>query len=212
MVLCALAIGCAVLVRSDGPEGSGLDLFVVGDSVTFLAAGEIQAEYAGDRTQFVAKPGFTSKDLLPLVRQAMAGGTGSGSGGRRDTPATTRDRVVALVGYNDVRVRDLDGAALPALVEETSRFRCAVWLSLPARPGGKVARNEFVPSRLVDQFNRRLAEEVDKYPNVHLADDWKSAVEGAPTSELLRPDHVHPNDAGQQRLAAAYKAATDRYC
>ena len=116
------------------------------------------------------------------------------------------------MGYNDVRVRDLSSDALPALVEETSRFRCAVWLTLPARPGGEVATNDFVPSKLVDRWNRRLEAEVGRYPNVHLATDWADAVTAAPASKLLRADGVHPIAAGQLVLADAYATALARSC
>lgn len=202
-----LAVVGGVLVARNGFVDSGSDddedLFIVGDSVTYIAAGAIQQRFDRSHVQFVARPGYTTADLLPLVRTAMAADTG---------PAAARRRVAVLVGYNDVRVRKLDTDALPALVRATSRFRCAVWLTVPARPGGKPSRAEMVPSRLVDQWNRRLAQEVARYPNLHLAHDWQDAVTTAPAGSLLEADGVHPNRSGQRRLADAYRAAVDRSC
>lgn len=200
VVVVALGTYAALQVLPDGPAPG---VFVVGDSVTYLSAGAIQQQFDPDHLQFVAKPGFTSTMLLPLVRQAMA---------MSDEPAHDRQRVAALVGYNDVRVREVDTPSLRKLVDLTSEFECGIWLTLPSRPGGANASNPMVASRLVDQWNLRLKAEVARHENLHLVDDWKKAVEAAPPGSLIKDDGIHPNDAGQQKLADIYRAAMDRSC
>src|SRR5689334_1649689 len=89
------------------PDGPPPEQFVIGDSVTYLSAGSIQQRFDRNHLEFVAKPGFTSTALIPLVEEAM-----STSG----DPANARERVAALVGYNDVRVREVDTPSLRELV------------------------------------------------------------------------------------------------
>lgn len=201
----AVVVGGVVLAGGGDDDATpvGPEVVLVGDSVTYSSAGAINERFAPVTPQFVARPGYTTADLLPLVRKALAAS---------DTPAARRQRVGVLVGYNDIRLRRLDTSALPALVRETSRFRCAVWLTLPARPGGEVSTGDFVPSKLVDRWNQRLADEIRRYPNVHLDRRWAEAVTAAPASELLRADGVHPVAAGQDALALAYDDALRDAC
>lgn len=179
------------------------DVLVIGDSVSYLAAGELQQQFNRDHLQFVTTPGFTSTELIPLVDEALT---------MHAKPAAQRDQVGALVGYNDVRINKIDTPSLPELVETTSDFRCGIWLTVPSRPGGKDATNPMARSDLVDQWNVRLVAEVEKYPNLHLVEDWAEAITEADVDTYLREDGVHPNDAGQALLAQIYRDGLARYC
>ena len=185
------------------PDGPPPKQFVIGDSVTFLSAGSIQERFDPNQLQFVARPGFTSTALLPLVEEAMA---------MSGEPAHARERVAALVGYNDVRVREVDTPSLRKLVDLTSQFECGVWLTLPSRPGGTDATNPMVSSPLIDEWNLRLRAEVARHDNLHLTDAWEQAVNAAPKGKLIKDDGIHPNAAGQRLLAEVYRNAIDDNC
>lgn len=185
------------------PERHQSDVLVIGDSVTFLSAGAIEGELGREHVQFVAKPGYSSTRLLPLVDDAMK---------MQDVPAASREQVAVLVGYNDVRKREVGTAELPELVEAASRFSCGIFLTLPARPGGKDATNPAADSDQFDVWNVRLRKEVAKYPNLHVATDWQDSVTQAPVGSLLEGDGVHPNEEGKDVLASAYRRALDREC
>lgn len=185
------------------PDGPPPEQFVIGDSVTYMAAGSIQQRFDPNHLQFIAKPGFPTPLLVPLVKEAMA---------TSGEPAHARERVAVLVGYNDVRVRGLDTPALPELAKLASEFECGVFLTVPARPSGVSVDNAIVKSELVDQWNLRLRAEVAKYPNLHVSDEWERAVDDAGKGELLKADEVHPNRVGQARLAEIYRNAIDENC
>ena len=186
------------LTRPDGP-----DTLIVGDSVTYLSAGYIDRAVGHGTFGLIAEPGYRSVDLLGPMRAWM--GRKTGAGGRLH-------RVALLVGYNDV-LRNTEGSpSLPPMVRESSKFDCAVWLELPARPGGNPSNNPKFPSDRVDLWNRRLRAEAADHPNVHVASDWKDAVERNRSVPLVIPDDVHPSIPGRRRLADAYRAALERTC
>lgn len=203
-IVFALAlVAILVLAWRLRPADTEPDYFIVGDSVTYLSGGLIDNQFDRNHLQYVAKPSYSTSDLLPLVLEAMD---------QRGTPASKRETIALLVGYNDVRKRDLDSGSMPLMVEAASQFDCGVFLTLPARPGGDENWNELVPSGLVDAWNERLKAEVAKYPNLHVAKDWERVVTEAPADVMLDPDNLHPSDAGKRRLAIAYRTAVDRYC
>jgi hypothetical protein len=185
------------------PDGPPPEQFFIGDSVTFLSVPEIEDRFDRNHLQFVARPGFTSTALLPLVEEAVA---------TSGDPAHAKERVAALVGYNDVRVREVDTPSLRKLVDLTSEFECGVWLTLPARPGGEDASNPMASSTLVDEWNLRLQAEVERHDNLYLSDAWSQAVNNAPKGKLLNDDGVHPNAAGRALLAGIYRDAIDQNC
>ncbi len=185
------------------PDGPPPEQFVIGDSVTYLSAAAIQERFDRNHLQLVARPGFTSTALLPLVEEAMA---------TSGDPAHARERVVVLVGYNDVRVHEVDTPSLRKLADLTSEYECGVWLTLPSRPGGKDATNPMASSNLVDEWNLRMRAEVARHENLHLTDAWSQAVNNAPRGKLLQDDGVHPNAAGQALLAGVYRDAIDEFC
>lgn len=185
------------------PDPPPPDLFVVGDSVTFLSQERIEEQFDHSQVQFVARPGFTSTNLLPLVQDAM---------GAPGDPAHARQDVAVLVGYNDVRVNDMSTPSLAKMVDLTAQFRCGIWLTVPARPYGQDNENMMAQSNRVDLWNARVRDEVSKHPNLHLVDDWEQAVTNAPKGKVLKADGVHPNAAGQKVLAKIYRDAMDRYC
>lgn len=198
VVVVGTLIGLKVL--PDGPEP---DLFIIGDSVTYLSEDEIQDQFRTSPLEFVAIPGFSSEMLLPDVLKAM---------GSEGDPAHARQRVAALVGYNDVRLRDVDSDSMHTMVKITSKFQCGVWLALPSRPGGEDNANAMAESKFVDQFNLHLQAQIEKYDNLHLSQAWAQAVNNAPLGKYLKKDGVHPNAAGRRLLAQVYRDAINENC
>jgi lysophospholipase L1-like esterase len=195
----AVAIGATWWSRRD----DRVDLVVVGDSVSYLSAGQTERRLGDDYDiEFLTTPGYTTKQELVLLRDAMS---------RDDGPAAAREVVAVLVGYNDLRLDTVGTDALADLVEETSRWRCAVWLTLPERPGGQASSEPAVSPEKVGAWNDRLAAEIEPYDDVHLVNDWQDAVHRNPEAELLS-DGLHPTEAGRRRLADSYRAAIERHC
>ncbi len=198
VVVVGTLIGLKVL--PDGPEP---ELFIIGDSVTNMSETEIQDRFEHTPLEFVAFPGYSSTMLLPDVQDAM---------GSPGDPAHARQRVAVLVGYNDVRLRQVDTPSLKTMVDMTAEFDCGVWLTLPARPGGVDNPNVMAQSSLVDEWNLRVQAEVEAHDNLHLTSAWADAVTAAPKGELLRKDGVHPNARGRKVLAGIYRDALDEFC
>ncbi|HWJ63797.1 MAG TPA: SGNH/GDSL hydrolase family protein [Acidimicrobiales bacterium] len=187
-------------VLPDGPEP---ELFIIGDSVTQMSESAIEDQFEHTPLEFVAFPGYSSTMLLPDVVDAM---------GAPGDPAHSRQRVAVLVGYNDVRLREVDTPSMKEMVDLTAEFDCGVWLTLPSRPGGEDNENAMALSPLVDEWNLRLQAEVERHENLHLSDAWARAVTLAPKGDVLRKDGVHPNAAGRRLLARIYRDALDEYC
>lgn len=185
------------------PDGPQPDLFIIGDSVTYLSEQEIQDRFDATPLEFVAIPGYSSGMLLPDVLRAM---------GSPGDPAHARQRVAVLVGYNDVRLREVDPPSLRTMMELTSKFQCGVWLTVPSRPGGQDNANEMADSSYVDQWNLHLLDEIKHYDNLHVSEAWAQAVNNAPLGKLLKKDGVHPNAAGRKLLAEIYHDAIDENC
>ncbi|HWJ98717.1 MAG TPA: hypothetical protein VNQ33_11200 [Acidimicrobiales bacterium] len=198
VVVVGTLIGLKVL--PDGPEP---DVFIIGDSVTNMSEEAISDQFVHTPLEFVAYPGYSSTMLLPDVLDSM---------GAPGDPAHARQRVAVLVGYNDVRLREVDTPSLRKMVDLTAEFECGVWLTLPARPGGKDNPNAMADSPLVDEWNLRLQAEVERHDNLHLSDAWAQAVNNAPVGSILRKDNVHPNAAGRLLLARIYREALDQSC
>ena len=186
------------LPRNDGPK-----VLFVGDSVTFLSGGAIDEVFSEADVQIIALPGYTTSELLPRMRGAMAS---------PNKPGGARLRVGLLVGYNDIGRGTIATQELPQLMEAAAEFECAVLLTLPARPGGETATNPNIATEKVDLWNARLVEAAAAHDNVHLARDWEEAVNAAEPLQFLDPDGIHPNKSGGLALAAAYRAAMDREC
>ena len=200
-VVAVLAVAGVVAWRVlPGPQT--YDVVVIGDSVSFVSGGSIETRFVDQDIKFVTKPGYTSGDLLPLVYETMD---------QLELPTRGEDQVVVLVGYNDVRLGLAGGDAVEELMEITSEFDCAVWLTLPALPGGEPSTFEGIDPEAIDIWNARLAELADEHETVHLASDWADVVTRAPAEELLE-DGLHPNVAGQRRLADAMHSAVERSC
>ena len=198
--LFALLVGFmwVVLPRNDGPK-----VLFVGDSVTFLSGGALDQVFVESDVQTIAIPGYTTAELLPRMRAAMASPA---------LPGGARQRVGVLVGYNDISQGSIDNEELPQLMEAAAEFECAVVLTLPARPGGELASNPNIATDKVELWNARLEDETAAHPSVHLARDWEEAVNAAEPLQFLDPDGIHPNRSGGVQLAASYQAAMDRLC
>lgn len=167
-------------------------VLIVGDSVTYMTAPDLDAEFSGTKTEILAYPGDRSTDLLPITVKAID---------ERARAGKDLDRAIFLVGYNDVWMGQPDTRDLDRLVEASARYRCAIWLTIPARPGGKppVVTN-FDPAG-ADHWNQRMADLVGKHDNLHLVTEWAETIEGAPAARYLEPDDIHPNRKGTETLA-----------
>lgn len=201
LVALAVVALIAYLVWPRTPE----HVLIVGDSVTYLSWEALDQEFGpGTKLEPIARPGYRSTDLLPLVQEAIDARAESGE---------ELDRAVFLVGYNDVWKDALDDDRLAEVVDLSARYECAVWLTIPARPAGEApAVGTFDPD-LADEWNGRLADLVGEHGNLHLVDDWADAIDGASDPDLyLEEDGIHPNTEGQKLLAETMHDAVINSC
>ena len=167
-------------------------VLIVGDSVSFMSLPDAVKAFDGTSVEGITRPGYRTTDLLPLVKMAIDD---------REQSGKELDQAIFLVGYNDVwrsnpRIQDLE-----TLVDQSARYRCAIWLTLPARPGGKPpATTDFDPAG-ADTFNQRLAKLVCAHRLLLLVTDWAQAVDAAPADRYLIGDGIHPNQEGMKLLA-----------
>ena len=168
-------------------------VMVVGDSVTFLSGSQIEDEMGSDvSVEQIAVPGYTSSDLVDPVTLTIEARARSGQ---------QLERGVFLVGYNDVIRGDVETADLDRLMQQSARFDCAIWLTLPAEPSGAPAGSADFDPEAARRWNEGLVELVGHYDGLHLVRTWEERVNGSDPGELLQADGVHPNDAGRAALA-----------
>ena len=198
--LVALEAGGVIHLRHRSHRSTGI--LLVGDSITYLSAPQIIDALHPADLHFIAKPGYRTDQLLPIMQDRIDH--------VMDAP---RASVAVLVGYNDIFQSTIGDPALTAMVRAASRFRCAVFLTLPAHTGvGAPSLHPYAPG-MVAFWNARLRKEVARYRNVHLALDWQSAVDtGSAADSLLQPRDVHPLPAGRVRVADAYRRSLARFC
>lgn len=196
MTALAMVVLMAYLLWPRTPKS----VLIVGDSVTYMSYQQLVSQFGpGTTLAPIARPGFRSTDLLPLVQEEMASRTGDDDG---------LDRAIFLVGYNDVWTESTSHRDLEAMVNLSAKFRCAIWLTIPTSPGGKSPTTEdadpplppFDPE-LAQQWNHRLAALVASHPNLHLVKTWQATIEDNSPTRYLQADGIHPNAAGQKRLA-----------
>ena len=71
-----------------------------------------------------------------------------------------------------------------------------------ARPGGEPSTFDNIDPDAIDLWNARLEDLAAEHETVHVSSDWADVVTRASAAELLE-DGLHPNVAGQRRLARA---------
>ncbi|MEO6628898.1 MAG: SGNH/GDSL hydrolase family protein [Aquihabitans sp.] len=180
------------------PRDSG-QVLVVGDSVTFLAAESIKDEIGRDGLTIRAYPGDRSTQLLTVLIQEV----------QRREESGGLDRVAVLAGYNDV-LRDTEHPEdLAKMVDLSSRFECAVFLTVPAPPKWANRPAETEPFAAL---NDRLAKAVSAHPNVHLSTVWAEAVAASSPGDLVSDDGVHPIEHGKLVLGKAFADALRENC
>ena len=197
------------LDRFDSTEPPPATTLAVGDSVTYYSAGQLVERFRPARLDFIAKFGYRTDEILPLLRTWLATDDRRPGG-----PLADHARVAVLAGYNDVLQHrgDRDADALDAMVSASSRFRCAVWFELPTRPGGRPSADPALSPRATAAWNDELRAAVARHPGVHLSSAWRDAVDGSGGAHLLVADGIHPSPAGSRRLALAYHRTLDRTC
>jgi hypothetical protein len=177
---------------------------VVGDSVTFLSMSSINQELAdGRQVEIIAWPGFRSSDLYPLVKQKVL---------QHERDSDPISDGVFLVGYNDVLRSNARSDDLGRMMGLSNRFDCAIWLTLPARPGGKPAGDPKLNGAEVALWNRRMHAAAKGLDHVHVVDTWEKQVDRSPQRALLSDDGVHPDAPGERKLAAVMREALDQEC
>lgn len=199
-VVAVLAVVAVIMFRGDGDgdPATRRPILIVGDSVTALTAEDLNALYGEPNIQILARWGYRTDQLLPLVRDAEGRPAGR--------------RIALLVGYNDVFERTVDTAPVADMMDESSRFRCAVWMTLPARTGGSEDPKPPFDADLVRRWNERLTSEAARHSNVHVVRDWERLVDDDTGTRLIEARGVHPEPPGQLELAAIYRTALDREC
>jgi lysophospholipase L1-like esterase len=181
-ILVVATIALVAGACSSGP--SRPPVAVIGDSVTFLASGEIQAgaDQAGYRLLITGRIGFTAAQLAPDVTRFA-----------RQHPSV----VLFELGTNDV-TQSVTGATSAAAYER-------VMDSYRTRFGDACLIATTVSSHRAIPIMDRTAQAINAWLHAHFThvvewDDYEWAQRQA-GHVLVEPDEVHPNDAGQQALA-----------
>lgn len=166
----------------------------IGDSVTFLSLDDLNGDLGPKHPAYVARPGFTSSDLLPLFTAEVK---------KRKADGEPLEQVAMLVGYNDVlqNVAPEDDS-LGKVMTMAGQFDCAIWLELPPIP---------LREDLVDRWNERARREAEEHPTVHVVSEWRELVAADPDG-LVPDDGVHPGTEGRKELTRVYHDAIRNLC
>lgn len=203
VVALVAVLGGLVWWRAHRPSGPH-HVVVIGDSVTYASSPAIYERFEGAAdVAITSRPFYRTIDLVEPFQEAIAARREAGQG---------LDRAIVLAGYNDVIRDDRDASGLPKLLDEAGRFDCAVWLTLPARPGGNGAGRPDFPPAEATAWNERVRTEAASRPHVHVSDEWQRTVEADGGERLLQDDGVHPVRAGHLALAAAMDRALAAEC
>lgn len=210
-VVAAAVVGVVVAVLAGavwwrvGRSSSSVEhVVVIGDSVTYASSPAIFERFDGRAdVSITSRPFYRSIDLVEPFEEAIAA---------RDEAGEGLDRAIVLAGYNDVIRDDRDPAGLPKLLDQAQRFDCAVWLTLPTRPGGRPSGRADFPTGEATDWNERVRREAVSRPHVRVSDEWQRTVEAPGGERLLQDDGVHPVRAGHLALAASMSRALADEC
>jgi len=173
----------------------GTRVVVIGDSVTALAAAEIEDQLDWtERLKIEAYPGYRTDQLLHFEAENF---------GHGDPPPIG----VVLTGHNDLLQGVDTSQAVDRMMLLLTAVECPIWLLLPTKaPWGAEAATA---------FNDR-AIELSERAGVHIESGWRDAVDdtdgSAPNPELITPDLVHPTQEGSRRLAEVLARSVREHC
>ena len=167
----------------------------MGDSVTYMSRNAITSEF--DWTSNVdaqGRPGFRTDELVPVALRKVD----------EDDP----DVLVVLTGYNDLTQGVETSASVVDMMGIAADVPCAVWMLLPTKAA-------YGPNEAT-AFNQRVIDLAEENGSVHVATDWRDAVDAEPGPDpdprLVTDDEIHPNEAGVDRLAQAMEEAVSCDC
>ena len=193
VVLLALVAGGVWWWQRPTPVRQGV--VFVGDSVTYISLDDLNRDLSSRHPAFLARFGYRSTDLLPLLQLEVA---------RKKDAGEPLRQIALLVGYNDVLRNDVESPALPEMMNLSAKFDCAVWLTLPDIP---------LHEQDTSRWNARVRAAAKGHRNVHVVETWRKAVNSAtPGALVVVSDGVHPNAAGAARLTSIYLDAIGRFC
>lgn len=189
----ALAIVFVLFALWIGVFQTEKTVLIVGDSVTYLSGPSISRKLDPKYSLTIdGRPFYRSSDLVGPLNEDLV---------RLDAMDKNYDRVVFLVGYNDVLRDDVESVGLAELMYNSERFACSVWLELPATPGGRPAQNPDFDPADVARWNARMRDEGARHENVRVSDAWAQTVNAPGGEALVQVDGVHPTIKGQEALA-----------
>lgn len=193
IVVLALVAGGLWWWRRPAPVRQGV--VFVGDSVTYISLDDLNRDVSAKHPAYLARVGYRSTDLLPLLRMEVA---------RKEQAGEPLSQIALLVGYNDVLKDEVESPALPKMMNLAAKFDCAVWLTLPNIP---------LHEQETSRWNARVRAAAKGHRNVHVVETWRTAVDSAPPGALVVvSDGVHPNAAGSARLTSIYLDTIGQSC
>jgi lysophospholipase L1-like esterase len=189
VVIAAVAV-VFVFARSDQKRVS-----IVGDSITFFA-GTDETAALGSNYKVDAHGGIGKRidEMLPAVKKAAG---------------SDPFAVVVNLGTNDARQasshpdwRTAYNQMIASLADQHCVLLTTINTLMPGEPG---------VTSVAEDINAAQVATVASHPNFHII-DWNAAVHAPNGLDLLMPDHVHPNNAGQLALAALVRNAVKNGC
>jgi lysophospholipase L1-like esterase len=184
-----LVVVAAVSLIATSCSSTPSDVAAVGDSITVQVQDQLTS---GDESRWdvAATIGATAEQMRPGAAELAAGG---------------HDQAVINLGTNDALEgvpRNTTVANLEAMLDGFSGVDCThlVTVSTELPESGTDAP---AAAAAINEWLRRTADERDGVEII----DWQAEVAAPGGDELLRPDRIHPNEQGRERLVEMMRDA-----